>query len=139
MPAAVEVLTTPEVCQVAGATYRMVDYWCRVGVLDPVRNGAGSGCPRAWTVADANEARVCAVLAQLGAQCDVMRAVLTQLDDSPAWWDTAVVVGVNGAMHAMDDPKGVTYGWLVDLALVCEAVRLAIADLVGEAQVPARI
>jgi len=42
-------LSTQEVADAAGVTYRMVDYWCRKGLISGQEGGLGSGVRRSWT------------------------------------------------------------------------------------------
>lgn len=45
--------STPEVCRLTGATYRQVDYWCRVGLIRPgLCDARGSGTRRRFTEDD---------------------------------------------------------------------------------------
>lgn len=48
-------MRTPDFARRAGATYRQVDYWCRTGLLRPVKAAHGSGSQRVF---DAREVRV---------------------------------------------------------------------------------
>jgi hypothetical protein len=41
-----------EVYKQTGATYRQMDYWCRVGYLRPAKEGEGSGYARLWSPVD---------------------------------------------------------------------------------------
>jgi hypothetical protein len=43
-------LSTHEVCKATGLTYRVLDYWCRTGVLEPHLPADGSGSRRAFTM-----------------------------------------------------------------------------------------
>lgn len=44
-------LTTTEVAERCGVTYRRLDYWLREGLLEGPR-GNGTGRDRAWTIAE---------------------------------------------------------------------------------------
>ena len=56
-------LTSRQVCDHAGVTYRQLDYWSRSGYLGDEGEGRrGSGIPRRWTP---RQAAVVAVLADL--------------------------------------------------------------------------
>ena len=41
-------LTSAEVCERTGLTYRRLDYWCRIGLITPVVEGRGQGSLRQW-------------------------------------------------------------------------------------------
>jgi MerR HTH family regulatory protein len=57
-------LRSPEVCDVAGISYRQLDYWTRLGYLHPAHRG-GIGYDRAWSQAEA--VKVCAMAAMVRA------------------------------------------------------------------------
>lgn len=42
----------PEVCQIAGITYRQLDYWARTKLAEPQRPAAGSGSKRLYSYRD---------------------------------------------------------------------------------------
>lgn len=57
----------PEVCRLAGITYRQLDYWARNGSLKPsIRLSGGSGTNRLYSSDDVKKARVLAELLNLG-------------------------------------------------------------------------
>jgi DNA-binding transcriptional MerR regulator len=57
----------PEVCRLAGITYRQLDYWARVGTLKPsIRDTTGSGKKRLYSSADIKKARAIGRLRHLG-------------------------------------------------------------------------
>lgn len=41
--------STPEVCALTGLTYRQLDYWVRLGLIDPVVPAEGSGTRRRFS------------------------------------------------------------------------------------------
>lgn len=51
-----------QVCEVVGITYRCLDYWVRVGLLDPCRQAQGSGTRRMFDERDVADARLAALL-----------------------------------------------------------------------------
>jgi hypothetical protein len=66
-------LSTEQVCEVAGASFRMVDYWARVGYLhaEPRPRNAGtrntgSGVPRRWSPDEARVARLMTLMVKAG-------------------------------------------------------------------------
>ena len=57
----------PEVCRLAGITYRQLDYWARNGSLKPsIRDSDGSGTSRIYSSDDVKKAQVLAELLGLG-------------------------------------------------------------------------
>lgn len=63
-------LASADVCQLAGITYRQLDYWVRTGRLVPSLPGDGSGSRRCWSLDDARKA------IELGLTLDVARGLL---------------------------------------------------------------
>lgn len=69
----------PEVCRLAGITYRQLDYWARNGSLKPsIRDCDGSGTQRLYSSDDVKKAQVLAELLNLGIR---HRDVARLLDD----------------------------------------------------------
>ena len=67
----------PEVCRLAGITYRQLDYWARTGGLTPsIRGADGPGTARLYSSDDVKRARAAGQLAHLG-----IRGVQPLLDD----------------------------------------------------------
>lgn len=57
----------PEVCRLAGVTYRQLDYWDRQGIASPtVRPAGGSGTQRVYSALDIRRLRLVARLARCG-------------------------------------------------------------------------
>ena len=56
----------PQVCALAGITYRQLDYWCRVGLLRPERPARGSGSQRGFSTRETQVAWVLGQLSRLG-------------------------------------------------------------------------
>jgi DNA-binding transcriptional MerR regulator len=42
-------MSTTEVCREAGVSFRQVDYWCRIGLIDGIDPWIGSGARRRFT------------------------------------------------------------------------------------------
>jgi len=59
-------MRTTEVCRLAGATYRQVDYWARLGILSSGSATPGPGVRRHWTLADAHRIRLVAQAVRIG-------------------------------------------------------------------------
>jgi hypothetical protein len=58
-------LTTVELADHAGITYRQLNYWCRKGWLDPI-GGQGTGNKAAWPLSEAFVAVRMATLVNIG-------------------------------------------------------------------------
>ena len=55
-----ETMSSTEVCELVGCTYRMLDYWARTGRItgQPRGRATGSGHRRRWTQEQVAEARL---------------------------------------------------------------------------------
>jgi hypothetical protein len=51
-------LTTAELCDQAGISYRMADHWCRTGYLHSVEPQPGSGYVRSFPISELAAARL---------------------------------------------------------------------------------
>jgi DNA-binding transcriptional MerR regulator len=61
-----DLLNSPEVCEQAGITYRMLDHWTRCGYLRPERPAAGHGTQRGYSPAEVVVARRMVQLTRVG-------------------------------------------------------------------------
>ena len=52
-----DLLTSHEICRLAGCTYRQLDYWCRIGLISPVVEAEGSGTQRLWGAESVSDIR----------------------------------------------------------------------------------
>jgi hypothetical protein len=74
-------ISTRELCDLAGVTYRQADYWTRQGYLVIAGPPAGSGNPRRYTLV---EVRVADALRQVvGAGCRAPHAVAETIRTLP--------------------------------------------------------
>lgn len=110
-----DLLTSPEVCRLAGCSYRQLDYWTHEGVVAPTRPSSGSGTVRGWTVEEAAIVRLLATMAKLGCQLPVLRNVITALRSFPELWSGKVLITADGAIRPSGIASGLE-GWHVDLA-----------------------
>jgi imidazolonepropionase-like amidohydrolase len=92
-----ETLTSMQLCQAAGITYRQLDYWARAGLLNPTveTDGRGQGHGRQFTSADIGRARA------LGAVNAAAPALTRLIADQPAgpWTVTAGGVTITVALQ----------------------------------------
>lgn len=72
-------VTASYLCEVSGATYRQVDYWCRLGVIAPHQPADGSGTQRGFHASQVPVITCLAQLALMGASSDMLRAVYRHL------------------------------------------------------------
>ena len=116
-----ELVTSPELCRLAGITYRQLDYWTRQRVMVASRSARGSGTIRGWTIDEVAAGRVCGHLSRLGAPTPVLRVVVQALAAFPELWSGRALIDPDGTIR----PAGVAsgrQGWLIDLAAAREWV-----------------
>lgn len=106
--------TTQEVMEATGASYRIVDYWARNGVLTPsVAEACGSGSRRRFSALDVEVARVLLVLGAHGATGPSLRPAAEGLRQVLAdeGLTGVVYITVGGQVSRMV----LGAGWAVDL------------------------
>lgn len=97
-------------------SYRQLDHWTRLGVVEPAVAASGSGTHRRWSEDHAEALRIAAALRELGAGLDVIRAAVADGIDSARRHrgDGLLVVDGDGLVHGLDElPGGIEKGWLV--------------------------
>lgn len=102
----------PQVCRLAGVTYRQLDYWARTELVTPsIQEAAGSGSKRTYSYSDVLEVKVIKSLLDGGVALARARQAVdclrTALDADLA--ASSLVVSDHGTVLAEDD------GQLVDL------------------------
>lgn len=117
-------LSTTEVAEQAHVTYRVLDWWCRTGVLQPsVGRGDGSGLRRRYSAHDVLVAVVLGRLTRLHASGPALRAAATSLGSLEPF-SGYLVVDEAGCAYRSDDPGAVIVlrslgsAWVVDLSAV---------------------
>ena len=116
-----DLLTSPEVCRLAGCSYRQLDYWTREKVITASRPSVGSGSVRGWTVEEAALVRVCATLAKLGTPTPVIARVVDAIRAFPELWAGRALVTPEGGVRPSGMTSGID-GWHVDLSACREHV-----------------
>lgn len=131
--------TAPQVCTLAGITYRQLDWWARNGVLVPsIADAQGSGTTRLFSADDVRAARACGALTRFGAKGSVLTEVTRVVRDLGPVVTHLVVTHDGHVMPARAArlPDGVNAAWMLDLVALGAhrhaAVQLA-ADLLGVA------
>ena len=70
----------PAACQIAGITYRQLDYWARTGLVAPtIRSAAGSGSQRLYSFKDVLVLRVVKRLLDAGVSLQNIRVAVQHL------------------------------------------------------------
>src|ERR687895_445548 len=72
----------PAACQVAGITYRQLDYWARTGLVVPtIRSAQGSGSQRLYSFRDILVLKVVKRLLDTGVSLQQIRTAVQHLRD----------------------------------------------------------
>lgn len=59
---------TIHLCRLVGCSYRQIDYWCRMGLIIPIREANGSGSQRLFDLEGVRTARIVTRLSAIGIQ-----------------------------------------------------------------------
>lgn len=121
-----------DVVNLTGCTYRQLDYWSRIGVIEPTREARGSGSQRRWSFTDACLVRAVTVLRQLGAFEPVLAEVVRAVEVDESLWERVVVVTRAGSVWPIVDMAG-PEGWLVSLKACRAYVRVQADQLAVQA------
>lgn len=91
---------TPEVCRLAGVSFRQLDYWSRLGLVSPsVAECWGSGTRRLWSDDDVAAVRAVGLLMAHRIGHAAIAAALEALEARPAFvWVHAGAVG-SGSLY----------------------------------------
>jgi hypothetical protein len=90
-------LSAREVCQATGVTYRQLDHWDSLGIIEPTIPAAGSGTQRRFNPAQVPVIQCLGQLCVAGAGSNQLRAAFRYLSAvSPAEWRDKVYVSPGG-------------------------------------------
>lgn len=73
-----------QACDMAGVSYRQLDYWARTGAIRPAVGATGSGTQRRWSAADITVLRCLGRLAALGCESNCFVSAGRQLAELSA-------------------------------------------------------
>lgn len=111
-------LSALEVCRRTGCTYRMLDYWVRLGIVTPALDARGSGTQRRFTLEQLPVIRLVQRLAEMGGLRHAERAVdAVERLPLPLWGSYWLALPVDGGTMLSDD--------LLELPDSCYLVSLA--------------
>lgn len=120
--------SSAEACNLAGISYRQLDYWCRLAVVEPHTAAHGSGTRRRWT---GQQVATLAVLALVGGHVRISglsELAATLLDwDLATWADTTLLVDSTGVWLA-GEAGAPPVGTYVDLGAVLDQVLTRAGD-----------
>lgn len=96
-------------CEVTGATYRQIDYWCRLGVITPHQPADGSGSQRGFHATQVPPIAAMAQLALMGASADMLRAAYQHLTNLEVheWRGMLYVTPAGHVTHRMTSPVAI--------------------------------
>lgn len=130
----VALLSTKQVADLAGITFRMIDHWDRNGVIHASVPAEGSGSRRRYTLGDVRLIQVVKLLRELNAELEVAaRAVeeLRELEEDGCEWSAVVGVDPSGALVYEGEPRpDAFYGLNLD-GLTAEPTFTRSASVVG--------
>lgn len=129
-------LSSRQACEVAGITYRKVDWWARTGIVLPsLVDAAGSGSRRRYSVEDVRllavvgrvtETSPRAELAPLGRALDGLAVV----EDWTGW---VYLDARSGAVGRSPEILGGSVGWVLDLGRIDAEVQAGLDLIVANA------
>ena len=85
-------LSTVQVCERAGVTFRQLDYWHRAGLFPDVPTGSGSGSCRLWAPRHVAVAALWRALHHLGATSDSCCELADWISELAGPWQGLLVV-----------------------------------------------
>ena len=113
-------LSSAEVCELAGVTYRQLDYWLRCGLFPDLPASRGSGSRRVWGPHHAAVAALWACLHRLGADTSTCLPLAWWAAELEGPWDGLLVVSPSpsATVTAAAQPSQLEQGagWVIDLA-----------------------
>jgi hypothetical protein len=108
----------PEVCRLAGVTYRQLDYWDRSGLAGPTYPARGSGMPRVYTCRDLLVLRILGATRHRGIALRYALDVAAALADHADTLDDGAVLVIDDAGARVvppGDPPGAGIAILIPL------------------------
>jgi hypothetical protein len=91
MTTTTDLLSTPELCYLTGASYRQIDYWTRTGVLTPAVPATGQGSERGWSEASIAPCRALVALSiASGSNRRYSSLLPDQIGSQPPPWSVVV-------------------------------------------------
>lgn len=85
-----------ETARLAGCTYRQLDYWTRVGYVEPNVGARGSGSRRRFTGRDVAVVRAVTKLRDMGVVGTTLARAAATLADESKPWNGSVLVTLDG-------------------------------------------
>lgn len=78
-------ITTADLCNDAGITYRQLDFWIRSRYVRPVLEAPGSGTARTFTDAEADVVKRMGLLTRLGLHVSCAHRIARSWAEHPTW------------------------------------------------------
>lgn len=122
-------LTSRDVADLVGVTYRQLDYWCRVGLLgDELAHPGGPGSRRAWSPEVIGRLRLLVALRATGIDPSVLRGPLLEALDA---YDAAGQPSAGYALVMADGAIVTTRTGPLDLEHIGPAVVVPLVAIAG--------
>lgn len=116
-------LSARDAAELAGITYRQLDYWDRIGIIGPsIAEARGSGSRRRYSLQDVRVLACLAQLCQLGAPISQLGELVAELGLVQSWSGPLYVSRsgmVGRSLEILDGPAGL----VLDLARLAEAIE----------------
>lgn len=116
-----ELVSSTQVCEDTGVTYRRLDRWCHYGVIHAHGNGAGTGKPRSFDLGEVRVVAFVVALADLGARTGVLGHAARQVRAHPEWTGDVLVSRSGRVVPRADVGDDVSLGracWVVALGVI---------------------
>lgn len=118
-------ITSREVCARANITYRQLDHWLHMGLIECANEAVGSGFPRLYEPEEAFVARVIGDLVSLGLSLSIAAHAARQLRDG-AVHRRGLIFLDRGGKISREICAGTSY--VLDLDQVNEGIEDALAS-----------
>lgn len=123
-----EAFTSLQVCRLAACSYRMLDYWERIGAVRPARAARGSGSHRLWTARQVACVWVTARLAEMGCPARRRAAAFDALEANDSLWAGPLLVEHGrGRVRPVRSLADLSAGWVVDPRPAVDAVLAGVS------------
>lgn len=99
-------VTSRQACELARVTYRQLDHWARLRIVEPSVDARGSGTHRLWSTHDVALVAVLGRLSQLGLELHVCAEAIEALRELPiAWFPDELHVELSDVVHLVVDVR----------------------------------
>ncbi|MDP9341529.1 MAG: MerR family transcriptional regulator [Actinomycetota bacterium] len=98
----------PEVCRIAGISYRQLDYWARTGLVRPtIRDAGGSGTQRLYSFQDLLQLKVVKNLLDAGVALQQIRKAIEYLREAKQPLHGVTLMSDGHRIYTPESPEAV--------------------------------